>query len=231
MQLAVPLAAEQVGAATALCRRMPHWEDADRALTLLGSSIPGFDFQATLLKTAVVNQLLNTNVFAVVRMAEHIANLMAGTNQRDVSVDLVEKIADLPATPGQKRGRMFISFASKFAHFFVSRERFPIYDYYADETVGHHLGRRLLVANARSPYQAFVANVERLQNLAGLSSTMDELDAYLWLSGLYRHWLRTRSRLLNSEARRIFEDSSPEIVDELKTLLDSKQSLPVDVHS
>ena len=98
-------------------------------------------------------------------------------------VDFVKKLATLPNIK-----RKHISFASKFAHFFIDEERFPIYDSYAVKMVAYHLGEQGLVRDTDNPYKAFVANFHQLKQVAGLECTTRELDHYLWLAGMFRKW-------------------------------------------
>ena len=127
MDLAVPLSMSQIEAANRLHSKLLQWQITDRALHALHVNLPGFDIEATLLKVAAVNQLYGTNVYAVMRMAQHITKVMLTAGNME-DTDLVEKLASLP-------GRQHLSFASKFAHFFIDMERFPIYDSYAVKMV------------------------------------------------------------------------------------------------
>lgn len=214
--LAVPLLASQVEAANSIHSRMQQWAVIDRGLGLLAERFPGFDREETLLKVAAINQLYGTNVFAVVRMAEHVTDLMASRPQNDPR--LVEQISFLPMAPGQQSQRRYVSFASKFCHFFVDAERFPIYDSYAANTLGHHLGRRLLVRNADHPYQAYVANFKLLRERARLVCSTRELDIYLWVAGVYRRWRARPDARINVEASSIFDRPSADVITELEKL-------------
>ncbi|GHO80505.1 hypothetical protein KSD_82760 [Ktedonobacter sp. SOSP1-85] len=118
--LAVPLLESQIEAANRLHQHLQQWQVADKALSALQLRFPGFDMEATLLKVVVVNQLYGTNILAVTRMAEHVTTIMLSAGGRN-AFDLVEQIALFS-------GKKHLSFASKFAHFFIDMERFPIYD-------------------------------------------------------------------------------------------------------
>jgi hypothetical protein len=170
--LAVPLAMIQIEAANRLHAKLVQWQVTDQALHTLQENLPGFDIEATLLKVVAINQLYGTNVYAVTRMAQHITKVMpiAG-NMEDV--DLVEELASLS-------GWKHLSFASKFAHFFIDMERFPIYDTYAVKMVTYHLGKQEQDMDTAHPYRAFVENIHRLKRYAQLSCTTRELDRYLW---------------------------------------------------
>ena len=180
---------------------------ADCALHALHVHFPGFDAEATLLKVVAVNQLYGTNVYAVIRMSQHIAEVMPEANNIE-DADLVEKLASLT-------GRKHLSFASKFAHFFIDMERFPIYDSFAVKMVAYHLGKQGQFTSTAHPYQAFLENINRLKERAHLSCTSKELDRYLWLAGLYQAWLRSSAPQINVEVAQLFKSLSSEAAAEL----------------
>ena len=215
--LAVPLLAAQLEAANSIHRRLGQWFTTDRALNLMAERLPGFGGEETLLKVATINQLYGTNVFAVVRMATHVTDLMASHPQMDYR--LVEEMASLPLKPGQRSQRRYVSFASKFCHFFVDTERFPIYDSYAAKTLMHHLGRHLVIRNVVHPYMAYLANLGRLRDWARLDCTVRELDRYLWLAGVYRKWRETPNAKINAEAASIFASPPSDVAAELRRLV------------
>src|SRR6266478_4868748 len=134
--LAVPLSTSQIEAANELHKQLSGWQTTDGALHALHIRFPGFDDEAALLKVAAVNQLYGTNVFAVGRMAEHIRVDVMSKEGKIADVDFVEELATLPEMKYKH-----ISFASKFAHFFVNAQRFPIYDSVAISMIEFHLGK------------------------------------------------------------------------------------------
>ena len=213
MSLAVPLTQSQVSAANHLHSRLSQWGHTDQALGELARRFPGFDVSSALLKVAAVNQLYGTNVYAVARMAEHIAKVLA---EEEASIGhgdaipadaaLVERLAAMPKSARQKGERRHFSFASKFAHFFIDSERFPIYDSFASKMVKHHLKPDDFIADAARPYQAFVLNIVRLREDSGITCTARELDGYLWLAGLYAEWLTHKDKArIHAEVARLFE--------------------------
>ncbi|HKI37221.1 MAG TPA: hypothetical protein VKA46_35530, partial [Gemmataceae bacterium] len=121
----------KIEAANCLHERLEQWRLADQALRLLADRCPDFKSDACLLKVVAVNGLYGTNLYAITRMAKHAAGVLAGTDLAAVGPEVVERLADLPPTEGQKHKRHHYSFASKFAHFFLDEERFPIMDSYA----------------------------------------------------------------------------------------------------
>jgi hypothetical protein len=120
---------------------------------------------------------------------------------------LVERLADLPATQGQKRKRRHFSFASKFAHFFLGDERFPIMDSYAVKMLKRHLGGRNYSDDQTHPYAAFVSNFQELKRLSGFTGSNRQLDRYLWLAGEYAAWKKKRAAI-NAEVAALFEKLS-----------------------
>jgi hypothetical protein len=70
-----PLTSSQVDAASPLHSRLKQWSATDSALEALRRLFPGFDLAASLLKVSALNQLYGTNVYAVLRMAEHVGLL------------------------------------------------------------------------------------------------------------------------------------------------------------
>lgn len=210
MDLAVPLSMSQIEAANRLHRQLSEWKITDSALHALYVRFPGFDAESNLLKVAAVNQLYNTNVFAVVRMAQHVTEVMLEASIMD-DVSLVVKLAELS-------GMKHTSFASKFAHFFIDVERFPIYDSYAVKMVAYHLGPQGQNGNTDHPYKTFVANLHTLKQCAQLSCTGRELDHYLWLAGMYRKWRAKTGVHIGSDVASLFRSQSPEVVTDLKML-------------
>ncbi len=214
MDLAVPLTMTQIEAANRLHRKLIQWRVTDRALHTLQEDLPGFEIEATLLKVVSVNQLYGTNVYAVVRMAQHVTEVMQDAGGME-DADLVEELATLT-------GRKHRSFASKFAHFFIDMERFPIFDSFAVKMVAYHLEARELARDSAHPYRAFVENICKLKRYAGLSCTTKELDRYLWLAGLYQSWRRNTVSQINAEVAEMFKSPSPEVTTDLAILLPSK---------
>ena len=222
--LAVPLAQDQVDAACRFHEQLDQWRLSDAALLRLQDSGPGFDAEACLLKCVTINTLYGTQVFAIVRMADHVRSVLARTDMNAAGQDLVEHLGALPAGEGETK-RRFISFASKFCHFFIDEERFPIYDDAAKTVLKLHLGREVQPYGAK-PYEAFCRNLERLRNHAGITGPGRHMDRYLWITGMYMKWLKERHKPKNKqqtnvELRRHFEHPTPVLAAELDVLLSS----------
>jgi hypothetical protein len=201
-ELAVPVSLEQVAVANRLHEQLIQWQVKDRALDALHMRFTGFNIEVTVLKVAAVNQLYRTNVYAVDRMAKHIESMMCENEQID-DVRLVEDLASLP-------GRKHISFSSKFAHFFIDKERFPIYDSFAEDMVKFHLGHQNWNPDKEHPYRACVQNLTQLKEQVCLQGacTYESLDRYLWITGLYKAYKTRANPKINREVEELFKSLS-----------------------
>jgi hypothetical protein len=162
--------------------------------------MPGFSHGECLIKASAINQLYGTNVYALARMAKHLAGVMA----RPRGDDLVEQLGTL-ITDGKPRRHL--SFASKFAHFFIDKERFPIFDSYANERLRFHVAGVALPTDDPPAYVDYVAAHNALITLCGLACSGRELDRYLWIAGLHRAWSRNPRAQINVEVRTLFLDA------------------------
>ena len=86
-----------------------------------------------------------------------------------------------------KKERRNYSFASKFAHFFIDAERFPVMDSFAVAMLKFHLGTQGYRTDDGRPYFTFLKNLSTLRERDGLGNVANRsLDHYLWLAGEYR---------------------------------------------
>jgi hypothetical protein len=148
LSLVRPLSDSQIQAAARLYKEMPAWRAIDEAFNSLRFALPGFDSAACHIKTAAVNQYYGTQLRAPSAVAVHMARVISKTSDKMSDVpSLVGELASYEDGAGRKF--RYVSFASKFAHFFLEADSFPIFDRYARETVAHHLsiGRRPAVPN------------------------------------------------------------------------------------
>jgi hypothetical protein len=220
MTLAEPLHLTQIGAACRLHTHLEQWRVSDEALQRLRERVPTFDAEACLLKAVVVNSLYGTQVFAIVRMAAHVEEVLAQSSLEESGCELVEQIATLPPVDGKKPKR-HTSFAAKFCHFFVDEERFPIYDEAARNTLKLHLSDAY-AEDAERPYVGFSGNLARLRTEAGLECSSRELDRYLWLTGMYMKWLKEREKespLINRELAAFLDDPRGQAATDLEAML------------
>lgn len=182
----VSLSPHLVRAACDLHATLVPWHRSDEALLAITTGVQGFSPAATLAKVAAVNALYYTNVFALVRVAEHFTDVLARSDLGTAGPELVDALADVPQGGTEKRKVRRLSLAAKFAHFFISEDRFPIYDRYAVRMVAKHVGTSL--AGLDGNYAAFTAAFNALATGAGLVKQRRRLDRYLWIQGQYEEW-------------------------------------------
>jgi len=183
--------AAQLAAAKQIYGRTVEWRRSDRALRVLSRRVHGFSPEATLLKAVAINSLYRTNIYAIVRVAAHVQRTLGRPDLRSAGPELVERMAACPMTDGTVRS--LPSFASKFAHFFIAPERFPILDRYAETALRRHLGREAIKDPLR-PYLAFARNIECFRKCLGFRVTLADLDHYLFIAGQHLEWSDKREQ-------------------------------------
>ena len=206
MELVNPLPREAIAAAGRLRENMDGWQTSDKALESLAEKFPEFDEASTLLKTVAINALYSTNVYATARMAEHILRVVEEAKEALKDPEIVESIAHLPETDTQRRQHRHYSFASKFAHFFIDPEAFPIKDSYAVDMIEYHLGKGNLKQDDSRQYLAYVENYGRLKQGLGFEVSNKDLDRYLWLAGEMRVWMKNNNAAINGELKELLND-------------------------
>jgi hypothetical protein len=199
---------EKLAAAGALYARLEGWQTMAALLDELRSAYPSNrDLKAVLLKASVLNQLYATNVFAIYDMARHICEVIS-TCPALSDRSLVQRIAEVEF--GGK-ARRFVSFASKYAHFFIDPSVFPIVDYYAGWALAIHLGEPKSRADEwRQEYMLFCNQVDRLRERDGITVSPRELDQYLWLYGCWMGYCAEGLR--SKELKELFGQPIPEIL-------------------
>lgn len=211
--LSQPLAQAQIDAATAFWAR--GWETPE--FVQLKQAFPE-RLKAIRIKAIVLNALYGTNVMAIAEVSERLERLLLEKlppSTRTTGPALVEELVE-----GLQRvtGRAHYSFVAKYAHFFID-SNLPILDSYAEEMTAWHLGSARSRNSKR--YLAFCENIDKLKELAELTCDCAQLDAYLWITGEYRAWLKNKNGQIDSDLRICFErlekDSQSE--SSLRTLL------------
>lgn len=182
----VPLSPHLVRAACDLHATLVPWHRSDEALLAIKTGVKDFSPAATLAKVAAVNALYYTNVFALVRVCGHFADVLARSDLGRAGPELVDALADVPRGGTEKRKVRRLSLAAKFAHFFIDEDRFPIYDRYAVRMVAMHAGTS--IASLDGNYVAFTAAFNALAVGAGIVTQRRRLDRYLWIQGQYEEW-------------------------------------------
>jgi hypothetical protein len=218
MHASIPIHSSQVEAAKRLHGRLQQWKLTDESLILLSEQLPGFTPREALIKATVINALYGTNVKAIVPVARHVSGVLQKLNPSSLGPELVEILASLPEESGKKYPR-FRSFASKFAHFFIDAERFPIMDSYSVRMVKMHLGKGNYAPDGDRPYLAFFFNFKALKTDTEYGGSNRDLDRYLWLTGEYFAWQKDHKATINVELRAVFEKPDPETSADLDALI------------
>jgi hypothetical protein len=172
----------QIDAARKLFDKMPGWQYAVKTLEKINKEYPGFGDVECFIKTVAVNGLYSTNLYDVGLMALHVTEVFKTIDHKAIAsrhdLDLVNKISKLDYPDGKIK--WYISFASKFCHFFINND-FPILDTYAIAALKHH--DESFRDNAKDKrYPAFVCSIEKVRELS--ECTIRKLDYYLWLKGM-----------------------------------------------
>ncbi len=214
---AVELASRQIEAANRLFNRMEHWQASLAAAYELSNKMPGFSEQAAILKIITTKSLFGGGMHTVLAMANHVERVLGSADPATSPPDLVERLSEPPSPKGQPRKRHH-SFASKFAHYFIDPDRYPIYDQYTTRMVAFHLGPRNRVVDEEHRYREHVANFRRLRGLSGYKGRKRELDRYLWVSGQFRQWQSKPRTRINVELRDLFESSQSEIASDIEVM-------------
>jgi hypothetical protein len=211
------LTGNMIKAAGEIHARLSQWKGSDDALRLLRDQLPGHTPGVALIKTVTINGLYGTNVYALVRMAEHVAEVMASHEGRELRENLVEELSAIRPLPGE-RPRRHTSFASKYAHFFVAEEAFPIYDSLALDMLRRHLGPGVVRLTPETPYLSFCESLRFLRKRDELHLDHNTLDHYLWVAGQYRQWRDGKRKVGNAELIRLFESPPEEVKGHLRAL-------------
>lgn len=218
---AVPLEHRQIEAALHLYQKCKRWQATDKALDFLARSFPDCHFESILLKAAAVNALYGTQVYAIAEVAEHLCSVLGNTTL-PATPGLVDELAKMRLVRGAKQiTRTFRSFASKFAHFFIDPDRFPIYDRYAVKMLTYHLNGK---GREELSYDQFAASFSALKDALDIPVTTRELDRYLWLGGQLRAWKglmpwRRPYTGINSELLHLFETPAGEVQELTRAVL------------
>lgn len=193
-----PIPMDSVAAATELrSDHMLDWSASARALYSLPTLLPENDEDSVLCRVAAVNSLYNAGVSDQNAMARHLCELTGAGALADASVgaaEIVRRIATLPGRLNDAPGCLV--FASKYAHFVLDPDLYPIYDQHAARALMRHYGKlcnETLVGRDRYTRFHEMYEVVRAHSREIASVSHGDLDAYLWLSGVYREWRRMRA--------------------------------------
>jgi len=216
----IPLSPEQIVAANRVHAKLVQHIEGLRAMNALAARFPEFDASSVLLKILTINALHGPNVMNRQRVSDHIQKVLASGDAQQYGPELVEKLAAVPPGPRESSERRQYSFASKFAHFFLDPDRFPLMDNTTARMVRYHLGPRSYIPDPGGRrYVEFASNFLRLRGQAGYKGRKRELSRYLWIAGQYQTWLKSPKARITSELKSLFESPPAELAEDIQSLL------------
>lgn len=151
------------------------------------------------MRVSTVNTLYGTNLKATHLMARHIEEVLGASGLDQDPAALVDAIANLWGGEGPKHR----SFASKFCHFFIDGNRFPIFDKAARDALRLHLGPEAL-RGCQTSYPAFLGALAQLRAASSIDASPRDLDRYLWIAGIYLEFAKGR-RDINRDLLALFK--------------------------
>jgi len=205
-----PPSAEQLAAAARIYQAAGQWRWKDRTLRLAHEEVPGHGAEAVLHKTTMINALYSTNIHAIARVAEHLATVLGSADLTSADPDLVERMAHVPAGSDEQIPRRRYNLASKYAHFFIAPDRFPVWDRSARTMVRIHNGVRAAGA-LDVGYVSFAAGFEHLRRTISPSPAVIELDHYLLIAGQAIAFRLGRWENIGAELRGLFSSHPDEV--------------------
>lgn len=233
----------QFDSARDLYNKMDDWKCKDRILNGLREAEPDFaNFRETLQKVLAINEFYNAGGSNLLAMAIFIAtrgseimelyHQRKSQDTRNAHIEVVRRIALREIKLGNTKKDGCPVFASKFAHFFIDPEAFPILDDKAEKMVLIHLGDCRLYPESQKEedridytmgkrYEQFYDNLLRLKKMILNSHNSEpcnkELDQYLWLAGNYR-MMKLEASGVNKEIKKIYSSDPSTIEGHFKGL-------------
>ena len=136
-----------------------------------------------LIKVATLNSLYGTNIYATVKVANHILSRNIDAKLQQKSLELIDEIALVAI--GNKTRRNY-SFATKYCHWHQPEE-YLIYDSYVEQVLWSYQNQdnfMIFKRNELQKYPRYKEVVEGFRLYYGLRQfSFRELDKFLWLYG------------------------------------------------
>ncbi len=125
---------ERIAAAVTLWGRSAELIRAERGLFALQGCFPRYDPESVLLKVVALHSVDSSRTLPAARWAMHAHELLHAQDPRAAGFELVDALAALPGTrPGDSKRATTL--ASRFAHYFVDVDRFPILDSWSESAL------------------------------------------------------------------------------------------------
>lgn len=209
----MPLERAHIESADRLWNRLDDVRRAERALASLQGVLSSFDRESTLLKVLALHPIDTSKTLVGLPLAREISEFLRGVDAKCAGVELVDALAAVADRHG-KSSYDGLGFASRFAHYFVDSERFPVLDAWSERALAALLGGDLLGAPDDGRYARFAQSFAHVAFPLALDRRR-RLGRWLWLAGQYTAWSANRRTAINRSVRELFE-TGPE---ELATLL------------
>lgn len=222
----------QIDAATKLYNIMDDWKCKDKLLNGLRKSEPDFsNFRETLLSVLAINKFYNAGCPDPLAMAIFIAtqgsqimelyHQKMSQDTRIARIELVKRIAIKDIAIENKKKDGCPVFTSKFAHFFIDPDAFPILDKNAEKMVAYHHSSRELYRNLIKEeqfdrgkrYETFYDFFHTLIDNPSYGEDKPSnkvFDQYLWLAGICEK-LELKDNGVNPEVKEKYRSSDAEV--------------------
>ncbi len=172
---------KEIESAQRIYDQLGMWSAIDRALVAVSIALPGSHRAEVFAKTKAINSFYDTNVWAIYRVSDHISEVLSGSPTIDP--ELVETLAAVHDPSTKADYRYYHSFASKYAHFFLSPDVFPIYDSMAEKALRQILGTQLRLGEHEGKYRRFVTHMQNTFRELKDEYNWSQIDRFLWLVG------------------------------------------------
>lgn len=188
-----------------LWTRTPELIRSERTLFALQGCLPRNDADSTLIKVAALHALDGARPFPAARWAAHVESELAQRDTLECGPELVDALAAAPEIRSTDQRRALVM-ASRFAHYFVDADRFPICDSWTEA----ELARLSAPQNEAGDYVHFATRHSGVVEAIGLTRAR-KLGPYLWLASQYRVWRRNPRTSIQHSARALFESGDPDL--------------------
>lgn len=156
----------------------------DNALALICRTFPeNKDIEHVILKVNAINSIYSTGIYNTYKVARRIQSISTDERLMAFDITLVSDIAKGHGVQKKSGGdRNFYSFASKFCSFH-NKEVYPIYDSRVHEQLVAH---QVIFDFAKfqesdlKEYTSFKSILMSFRNFFQLSSSLKDIDKYLW---------------------------------------------------
>jgi hypothetical protein len=204
----IGIAPAAIAEALELWNRSEELVRGDRSLFALQGCFAGFDPPSTLLKLAALTSFDAGRARSLAPLFDHVQGVVERFDVERAGPELVDALAATPVAPARAPIRE-LGFASRFAHYFIDKERFPILDGWTERALAGLVDESLPSGGTR--YGRFCVEHARL-SAACAPARPSEIGRCLWLAGQYSAWSRNRRTPIHRAARELFATEARELI-------------------